>query len=397
MKNWKKVASEFVIAQSISLFGSSIVQYGIIWYLTLETGSAKILTITTLCGFLPQMLISFFSGTLIDKYNRKNILIISDTIIAISTFLLAILFFLGEKNYNLLFIVLIIRSLGTGIQTPTVNTIIPQIVPEEKLLKINGIYSTISSIINFLSPAISGIILSLSTIEFTLMIDVVTAFIGILITVTLNLKLFSLEIENEKKDYFIELKFGIRYINKNKNLKYLFLYQFMILFLISPSAFLNPLLVNRTFGEELWRLSFTEMTYSLGMIMGGVFITKLKRDLGLKITLLSGIIYGIFMVGLGSMKYFILYLLINTMIGVTSPCYSAPIITTIQKKIDSNIQGRVFSFLQIVNTCSLPLGMIFFGPIADLIKIQTIFRISGLLVIGLSFMFYIKNILKIES
>lgn len=397
MKNWKKVASEFVIAQSISLFGSSIVQYGIIWYLTLETGSAKILTITTLCGLLPQMLISFFSGTLIDKYNRKNILIISDTIIAISTFLLAISFFLGEKNYNLLFIVLIIRSLGTGIQTPTVNTIIPQIVPEEKLLKINGIYSTISSIINFLSPAISGIILSLSTIEFTLMIDVVTAFIGILITVTLNLKLFSLEIENEKKDYFIELKFGIRYINKNKNLKYLFLYQFMILFLISPSAFLNPLLVNRTFGEELWRLSFTEMTYSLGMIMGGVFITKLKRDLGLKITLLSGIIYGIFMVGLGSMKYFILYLLINIMIGVTSPCYSAPIITTIQKKIDSNIQGRVFSFLQIVNTCSLPLGMIFFGPIADLIKIQTIFRISGLLVIGLSFMFYIKNILKIES
>lgn len=397
MENWKKVASKFVIAQSISLFGSSIVQYGIIWYLTLETGSAKILTITTLCGFLPQMLISFFSGTLIDKYNRKNILIISDTIIAISTFLLAISFFLGEKNYNLLFIVLIIRSLGTGIQTPTVNTIIPQIVPEEKLLKINGIYSTISSIINFLSPAISGIILSLSTIEFTLMIDVVTAFIGILITVTLNLKLFSLEIENEKEDYFTELKFGIRYINKNKNLKYLFLYQFMILFLISPSAFLNPLLVNRTFGEELWRLSFTEMTYSLGMIMGGVFITKLKRDLGLKITLLSGIIYGIFMVGLGSMKYFILYLLINTMIGVTSSCYSAPIITTIQKKIDSNIQGRVFSFLQIVNTCSLPLGMIFFGPIADLIKIQTIFRISGLLVIGLSFMFYIKNILKIES
>ncbi len=397
MENWKKVASKFVIAQSISLFGSSIVQYGIIWYLTLETGSAKILTITTLCGFLPQMLISFFSGTLIDKYNRKNILIISDTIIAISTFLLAISFFLGEKNYNLLFIVLIIRSLGTGIQTPTVNTIIPQIVPEEKLLKINGIYSTISSIINFLSPAISGIILSLSTIEFTLMIDVVTAFIGILITVTLNLKLFSLEIENEKEDYFTELKFGLRYINKNKNLKYLFLYQFMILFLISPSAFLNPLLVNRTFGEELWRLSFTEMTYSLGMIMGGVFITKLKRDLGLKITLLSGIIYGIFMVGLGSMKYFILYLLINTMIGVTSPCYSAPIITTIQKKIDSNIQGRVFSFLQIVNTCSLPLGMIFFGPIADLIKIQTIFRISGLLVIGLSFMFYIKNILKIES
>jgi len=222
MKNWKKVAKKFIVAQSISLFGSSIVQYGIIWYLTLETGSAKILTLTTLCGFLPQMLISFFSGTLIDKYNRKSILIVSDSIIAISTFLLAISFFLGERNYNLLFVVLIIRSFGTGVQTPTVNTIIPQIVPEEKLFRVNGIYSTISSVINFLSPVISGIVLSLSTIEFTLMIDIITAIIGILITITLNLKLFSREAKNKKNDFFIELKFGIMYIIKNKSLKYLF-------------------------------------------------------------------------------------------------------------------------------------------------------------------------------
>lgn len=397
MENWKKVTSKFIVAQSISLFGSSIVQYGIIWYLILETGSAKILTLTTLCGFLPQMLISFFSGTLIDKYNRKSILIISDTIIAISTFLLAISFFLGKRNYNLLFIVLIIRSLGTGVQTPAVNTVIPQIVPEEKLLKVNGIYSIISSIINFLSPAISGIVLTLSTIESTLMIDIITAIIGILITITLNLKLFSREIENKKKDFFTELKFGIMYIIKNKSLKYLFLYQFIILFLISPSAFLNPLLVNRSFGIEVWRFSFTEMTYSFGMIMGGVFITKLKKDLGLKITLLSGIMYGIFMVGLGSMKYFILYLLINTMIGFTSPCYSTPLVTNIQRRVENSIQGRVFSFLQIVNTCSLPLGMSFFGPIADVVRIQNIFVISGILVIGLSFIFYTKNILKIEN
>lgn len=84
---------------------------------------------------------------------------------------------------------------------------------------------------------------------------------------------------------------------------------------------------------EVWRFSFTEMTYSFGMILGGIFITKLKKDLGLKITLLSGIMYGLFMVGLGSMRYFILYLLINTMMGFTSPCYSTPIITTIQRSI----------------------------------------------------------------
>ena len=186
--NWKSVISRFLSAQTISLFGSAIVQYAIVWYITLTTSSGKMLTISTLCGFLPQVIISPFAGVWTDRYNRKKMVMLSDTLIAVSTLLLALSFLAGYKNIWLLFTVLIIRSAGTGLQTPAVNAIIPQMVPTERLMKINGINSTLSSIIMFISPAVSGAILSVASLETTLLIDVVTAVIGVGITATIAIK-----------------------------------------------------------------------------------------------------------------------------------------------------------------------------------------------------------------
>lgn len=140
--NWKKSITRFLTAQTISLFGSSLVQYAIVWYITLTTSSGKMLTISTLCGFLPQILISLFAGVWIDRYDRKLMIMLSDSVIAVSTLLLAIAFLSGHKSVWLLFAALVVRSAGTGIQTPAVNAMIPQIVPQTHFMKINGINST---------------------------------------------------------------------------------------------------------------------------------------------------------------------------------------------------------------------------------------------------------------
>ena len=96
--NWKKSITRFLTAQTISLFGSSLVQYAIVWYITLTTSSGKMLTISTLCGFLPQILISLFAGVWIDRYDRKLMIMLSDSVIAVSTLLLAIAFLSGHKR-----------------------------------------------------------------------------------------------------------------------------------------------------------------------------------------------------------------------------------------------------------------------------------------------------------
>lgn len=386
--DWKNSITRFLFAQTVSLLGSAIVQYAIIWYITLSTSSGVMLTISTLCGFLPQIFISLFAGVWIDRYDRKKLIMLSDSVIAVSTLLLAIAFLVGHKYTWLLFVVLAIRSAGTGIQTPAVNAIIPQIVPQEQLMKINGIYSTLTSIMLFLSPVISGVILSLSTLETTLFIDVVTAIIGVGITSTVFVQPYQKK-GLKMSSSLEEIKKGYSYLRKNVFIKRLLFYQIIILFLLSPSAFLTPLLVNRTFGTEVWRLTASEMTYSLGMVLGGLLITSWGGFKNKMYTwMLAGTAYGLLMIGLGMIPEFFLYLICNMIIGITAPCYNTPITVTIQERVSPEMYGRIFSYMQIATSCVLPLGMVLFGPLADIIRIQWMLLSNGIIIVIISLLLW---------
>lgn len=393
-KQWNKSIVRFLFAQTLSLLGSSIVQYAIVWYITLTTSSGVMLTISTLCGFLPQIGISFFAGVWIDRYDRKKMIMLSDTCIAAATLLLAIAFFGGFKSNLLLFMVLIIRSAGTGIQTPAVNAILPQIVPKEELMRINGINASLSSLILLLSPAISGAILSLAPLEMTLLIDVSTAIIGVGITSTISIAPY-VRTENIQNTYFEEMKKGLFYLKEKPMVKHLIVYQILILFLISPSAFLTPLLVSRTYGSALGYLTASEMSYSLGMILGGLLIASWKGfDNKLMTTIAAGAFYGIMMIGIGISPIFLIYLVCNLLIGITSPCYNAPLTVLIQEKVEPEMHGRVFSFMQIASSCALPLGMLLFGPLADRFEPQQLLIVSGIMVIFVSGFAYFSSYFK---
>lgn len=386
--NWKKSIIRFLSAQTISLFGSSIVQYAIVWYITLTTSSGKMLMFSTLCGFMPQIIISLFAGVWIDRYERKKLVMLSDSAIAFSTLLLAVSFLAGYKNIWLLMAVLIIRSAGTGIQTPAVNAMIPQIVPARQLMRVNGINSTVSSIIMFISPAVSGAVLSVASLEATLFIDVISAVIGVGITSTIFIRPYEKKLPG-KNSYLEEIKNGFAYLKENRFIKRLLIFQLVILFLISPSAFLTPLMVSRTFGEEVWRLTASEMTYSFGMIMGGLLIASwggFKKKLNT--TMLAGAFYGALMIGLGTAPLFLIYLVCNALIGITAPCYNAPITVTIQEKVIPEMHGRIFSFMQIATSCALPLGMVLFGPLADIFSVQSLLLVSGAVVVVISSLVY---------
>lgn len=388
---WKPKIIKFLTAQTVSLFGSSLVQYAIVWYITLSTSSGVMLTISTVCGFLPQIIIALFAGAWIDRYDRKKLIMLSDSIIALTTLILAIAFLSGYKNLGLVFVVLAVRSAGTGIQTPAVNSIIPQIVPQEHLMKVNGINSTLSSIIMFLSPAISGAILSIATLETTLFIDVITAIVGVGITSTIYIAKMKRK-EEKTSSNISNISAGFAYMKQHKTIRNLLIYQILILFLISPSAFLTPLMVSRTFGMEVWRLTASEMTYSLGMVLGGVMIASwggFKNRL--YTTLLAGSIYGVIMIGLGLSNVFLLYLVLNTFIGITSPCYNTPITVFIQEKIKPEMHGRIFSLMQISTSCALPLGMMLFGPMADYVPIQILLVSSGIAVIMITLLCYSRR------
>ncbi|WP_127813527.1 MFS transporter [Bacillus thuringiensis] len=376
--NWKTKIILFLTAQTISLFGSSLVQYAIIWYITLTTSSGMMLTISTVCGFLPQIAISLFAGVWIDRYDRKKMIMLSDGVIAIATLVLAVLFLTGYKSIWLLFIVLLIRSAGTGVQTPAVNALIPQIVPKDYLMKVNGMNSSITSLIMFLSPAASAAILSIASIEMTFFIDVITAMIGISIMFIIQVERH-VNAESKQKSNLQGIKEGFAYLKENVFIKRLLVLLIIVMILISPAAFLT---LTRSFGAEMWRLTASEMTFSAGAAAGGILIAAWGGFRNrMHTTALACALYGLLMIGLGIAPVFIMYLVFNFLIGITMPCFNTPVNVLLQEKVETSMHGRMFSLVQIANSCALPLGMILFGPLADMFRVEILLIYAGMFVL----------------
>lgn len=365
---WKQRITLFLISQTISLFGSSIVQYAIIWHITLTTSSGIMLMGSTLCGFLPQIAISLFAGVWVDRFPRKRLILLADGCIALSTLGLTVLFLCGMTGTGWLFAALVIRSAATGIQTPAVNAVIPQLVPRSQLMRINSINSTLTSLMQFLAPAASGIILTLTSIETTFMLDVGTAVAGMGILATLAVPATTGTASGSCLKTIAE---GFSYIQSSLFIKNLLIYQLVMLILISPSAFLTPLMVSRSFGSEVWRLTAGEMTYSAGAVIGGLLLTAWGGFRNRAHTLfLAGAGYGILMVCMGMASHFLVYLLFNTLIGFTAPSYSASLNVLIQENVPSELLGRAFSFVQLAGSCAFPAGMLLFGPLADALQVN---------------------------
>jgi len=376
---WKRKFAIFLSGQGITLLGSSLVQYVLIWYITLETKSGVMMTVSTLCGFLPQIIIGLFSGVWADRYNRKTIIILADLFIALSTLIISIMFFTGHRYLWLIFTVMALRSLGAGIQMPAVSAMVPQIVPQDKLMKVNGYMTSLQSLIMLFSPALGGLILNYYSIEIAMFFDVITAFIGIgfLLTIRVN------NICGDKKlsAYFNDLKEGFKIIINNRLIRNLNIIYAVFFFSITPAAIMTPLFIARVYGSEVWKLTLNEVAFSSGAIIGGLIIASwggFKNRL--KTISFSLIIIGILNLVIGFDVNFVLYLILILLIGVIFPSVNTPTVVMMQESVDPSCHGRVFGFFNIFSSSALPVGMMFFGPLADYIKIETQLIVTGILI-----------------
>jgi len=219
-QNWEKNIAILIICQAISLFGSYVVQFAIMWYVILETKSGSYTTIYIICGFLPTFLLSPFAGVWVDRFDRKRLVILADGLVAICIAFLAFLFITGYVSIWLVFAAAGIKAMGTAVQMPCVGAIIPDLVPQEKLIRINGINMTMMSIIALFSPMASGALLGITSIGFIFLVNVITAFIAIIILIFFfKLPPKAKAEENDEKKYLAELKQGFSYIRSQKYLQ----------------------------------------------------------------------------------------------------------------------------------------------------------------------------------
>jgi DHA3 family macrolide efflux protein-like MFS transporter len=394
--NRKKNIALFVIGQALSMFGTMVVQYAIVWQITLETQSGAMITLFTVAGFLPMFFISPIGGVWADRFNRKFIINIADGVIAFASLVAAVLIMLGFNHVEILLLCAVTRSLGQGVQTPAVGAFIPQIVPPEHLTRVNGIQSSVQSFITLTAPMISGALMTFASLEILFFLDVVTAMIGIGIVLFFVKspqmtpapraeKSITQASERKGAAYWHDLKEGIHYIKNHGYVLRMVVLSAVFLFFFAPAALLTPLQVTRDFGNDVWRLSAIEITFSIGMMAGGILIGTWSGFKNRMYTMaLSCVLCGILAMGLGLAPYFWLYLAIMTMLGVSLPLWNAPFMVLLQTTVDPAFMGRVFSVFTMISSVMMPLGMVVFGPLSDTVSIDLLLVGTGIIVVLLT-------------
>lgn len=375
---WRRHAALFLTGQGVSLFGSMLVQYAIMWHLTLTTKSGTVMTLAVVFGFLPQAVVSIFGGVWADRFNRKALIIAADSTIAATTLALALFMLAGGDNIWAIYATLVIRSIGAGIQTPAVTALVPQLVPTSRLMRINGINATIQSGLMLVAPAAAAALYASFAIEAIFFVDVVTAIIGVGLLALIPVP----TIRTGTTGYFADLREGLVYIHRHRFVRWLLGVFAVVMLLVAAPSNLTPLMLVRTFGEEVWKLTALELAFALGMLLGGALLATWGGLKNRVLTImLATLVLGGLTVLMGFSPWLWIFLALMFLVGLVVPFFGTTATTVLQETVEPERHGRVFGVLGIVIALAMPAGMAIFGPLADRVSVQSLLVVAGSLLV----------------
>ena len=373
---WKRDVAVFLSGQTVSMLGSMLVQYAIMWHLTLETKSGLVLMASAVFGMLPQAIVSIFGGVWADRLNRKTLIIVADASIAVTTLALAIFMMSGYQELWLIYLTLAIRSTGAGIQQPAVAALIPQLVPTDKLLRVNGVFQSIQSAMMLIAPAAAAGIYATMSIVAIFWVDVVTAAIGIGLLLLIAVPTVRTVVDT---GYFTDLAKGVRYTFTHAFVRWLLVLFAVVFILTVAPSMLTPLMVVRSFGDEVWLLTVNELAFSVGMLAGGLLVAVWGGFRNKVVTVLvASVVFGALTLALGLSTNMWVFFGFMLLVGVAVPFFSTPSTTLLQERVEPEYQGRVFGFVGVVMATAMPIGMVAFGPLADVVPVEWVLIGAGI-------------------
>ena len=380
--NWKRAFAIIWSGQFFSILTSSLVNFAIIIWISLQTGSAEMLAWAAIAALLPQTVIGPFTGALIDRWNRKRIMMLSDTFIALCTLILAFLFWLDIAEIWHIFGLLGLRSIGSAFHMPAMQASVPLLAPTEQLTRIAGVNQIIASVSQIAGPALGAMLITIWKIEFVLLFDVA----GALMAVT---SLFFVHIPNpEKKEdkegnILKEMKEGVLIILSNRRLSWVFLYDVSVMFFIIPISVLFALMTLEYFNGTEFQAGIIEAIWSVGALAGGTImgakVYKINRVALINwMYLVCGLTF--LLTGLLSPGGFVWFAVLTAIGGVSGAVYNSAFTGLLQTKIEPGALGRVFSMFFTFSFIPAMLGLIGIGFVADGLGLTTSFILSGIII-----------------
>ena len=398
-QNWATRFIPLWIGQALSLLGSQLVQFAIIWYLTQKTNSATTLAIASMMGLLPQVLLSPFIGTWVDRGNRRLILIAADSTVAAATLILAILFASGMIQVWHIYAALFVRAVAGGFHQSAFGASVVLLVPKEQLARVQGFNQALHGGINILSAPLGAFLLSILPMQGILGIDIGTALLAV--GILLFIRIPQPERGSETPaTFWQDFKAGFRYIIAWRGLVILLGLVMVINFFYSATEPLTPLLVTNHFNGGAQQLGWWLSSFAVGTVLGGLVLGVwggFKRKI---ITALLGLVLmGIStaVVGVVPAGSFLTGLIANSAAGFLLPVINGSFGATLQASIAPDMQGRVFAFIFSAAMLVSPLALIVAGPFADMFGIQLWFLIAGTSCVLMGvFGFFLPDVMQME-
>ena len=387
MENWKHKFIFIGIGQAVSLLTSSTLQMAIVWYLTLHTGSPIIITLSTLSGFMPQALLGMFTGAFIDRYDRKKVLILSDLSIALAALSLALVGLRGPIPIWLIFFILCLRSVGAAFHEPTLNAIIPTIVPKDQLARCAGFLQSFESVSMILSPALAAVLFSIWDLSAIILLDVIGAAVAITIMLFIRIPKNSSDEAPRKLHIKHDTLDGIAVLKSSRGMTAIIAISFLYAFIYFPIGSMYPLITMTYFGGSVADSGFVEIVFSSGTLLGTLVLGWIGNKLHKVGAIAASIgLYGICVAftGLlppGGMRTFIV---LSALMGFTIPFFYGLQTALFQSKIPNEYLGRVLSLSYSVSMFAGPLGLLLGGGFSEIAGVQNCFFVCGILAICLA-------------
>jgi len=407
MANQKSMKSFLIIwgGQIFSLLGSQLVQFALVWYLTKTTGSARVLTLATLVALLPQIFLSPLAGALVDRWDRRRVMIVADGLTALATVVLAALFMAGSVEVWHIYLLMFVRSAGGAFHWPAMKASTTLLVPEQHLARISGLNEALWGLASIISPPLGAILLAFLPIQSILAIDIITALIAIAPLVFIPIPNPSRSPEPAGQTGFsavlTDLSQGLRLVRDWPGLLMILVIAMLLNLLVTPAFALIPIMVTQTFAGGAVQLAWTEAAWGVGLLAGGVLMGTWG---GFKRRILTGmlglIVMGVGLVGVGltppsAFKWVLVGLFLA---GMMNTLANSSFFAALQATVPADMQGRIFTLVMSGASAMAPLGLLIAGPFAEAFGVQPWFLFGGLIVLALGLAsYFVPPIMQFEE
>lgn len=388
---WLRVFIPIWAGQVFSLLGSGLVHFALIWWMTEKTGSAAVLASASLVGLLPQVFLSPFAGALVDRWNRRWVMVAADGTVALATVGLVILFASGQVQLWHVYVALFIRSLGGAFHWLAMQASTSLMVPKEHLSRIAGANQALNGLIGIGAPPLGALLMSTLPIFQVLAVDIVTAGLAILPLLFIAIPQPVREdahLAVTPKTVWADVRGGFRYVVSWPGVFTLLLMAAMVNFLLSPGSAFMPLLVTQHFKGGALQLAWMQSAWGVGVVAGGLLLSAwggFRRKIITSMLSLMGIGVGVLLTGAApAWGYWIAWsgMLIS---GIMNPLTNGPLFALLQSKIEPHMQGRVFTLVNSLASAMMPLGMMIGAPVAEWLGLRSWYLFGGVMCLLMGF------------